>query len=69
MSTYMYKKAFGSNQFGYGSAIAVFIILESMLVVGILNYIFTTDEDREERANMRRQRKARRERRRAGGRS
>lgn len=45
MSTYMYKKAFGSNQFGYGSAIAVFIIVESMLVVGVLRILFR-DRDR-----------------------
>jgi raffinose/stachyose/melibiose transport system permease protein len=36
MSTYMYKKAFGSNQYGYGSALAVFIILESILVISVL---------------------------------
>ena len=29
---YMYKKAFSNNQYGYGSALAVFIIIESMLV-------------------------------------
>lgn len=52
MSTYMYKKAFGSNQFGYGSAIAVFIIVESMLVVSILNRIFAMG-DRKERKQFR----------------
>ena len=36
LSTYMYKKAFSNNQYGYGSAPAVFIIIESMLVVFIL---------------------------------
>ena len=35
LSTYMYKKAFSNNQYGYGSALAVFIIIESMLVVFI----------------------------------
>ncbi|MCC8066125.1 MAG: sugar ABC transporter permease [Clostridiales bacterium] len=49
MSTYMYKKAFGSNQYGYGSAIAVFIIVESILVVGVLRWIFNGKEMREER--------------------
>ncbi|MDE6995503.1 MAG: sugar ABC transporter permease [Lachnospiraceae bacterium] len=47
MSTYMYKKAFSSNQYGYGSAIAVFIIVESMLVVSVLRTVFTTKEDRQ----------------------
>ena len=28
LSTYMYKKAFSNNQYGYGSALAVFIIIE-----------------------------------------
>lgn len=59
MSTYMYKKAFGSNQFGYGSAIAVFIIVESILVVGILRIIFTNQEERQERRIRREQRKQR----------
>lgn len=41
MSTYMYKKAFLSTQFGYGSAIAVFIIVESILVVALLKGFFS----------------------------
>jgi hypothetical protein len=36
----MYKKAFSNNQYGYGSALAVFIIIESILVVIILRKIF-----------------------------
>ena len=39
MSTYMYKQAFASNKFGYGSAIAVFIIIESILAVVVLRLI------------------------------
>lgn len=58
MSTYMYKKAFGSNQFGYGSAIAVFIIVESMLVVAILNRIFTSKDEIEEKKSLRRTRRS-----------
>lgn len=41
LATYMYKKAFSNNQYGYGSALAVFIIIESMLVVFILRKIFS----------------------------
>lgn len=44
LSTYMYKKAFGANQFGYGSAVAVFIIVESMMVVFILQKLFAERE-------------------------
>ncbi len=44
LSTYMYKKAFSSNQYGYGSTVAVFIILESILVVFILRKIFSEKE-------------------------
>lgn len=44
LSTYMYKKAFPSNQYGYGSTVAVFIILESILVVFILRKIFSEKE-------------------------
>ena len=39
MSTYMYKKAFLSTQFGYGSAVAVFIIIESIMVVALLRIV------------------------------
>ncbi|SHO50363.1 carbohydrate ABC transporter permease [Anaerocolumna xylanovorans] len=49
MSTYMYKKAFSSNQYGYGSTLAVFIIIESILVVSLLRAGFTSREDRETR--------------------
>ena len=49
MSTYMYKKAFSSNQYGYGSALAVFIIIESILVVYTLRKLFTSKEEKEER--------------------
>ena len=45
MSTYMYKKAFLSTQFGYGSAIAVFIILESIVVVALLRGLYAVDRD------------------------
>ena len=41
MSTYMYKQAFTNNQYGYGSALAVFIIIESILIIFILRKIFT----------------------------
>ena len=49
MSTYMYKKAFSSNQYGYGSALAVFIIIESILVVLYVGKVFTTKEEKEAR--------------------
>lgn len=49
MSTYMYKKAFSSNQYGYGSALAVFIIIESIIVVSILRGVFASREDRQSR--------------------
>ncbi|MDR1324971.1 MAG: sugar ABC transporter permease [Treponema sp.] len=45
MSTYMYKKAFGSNQYGYGSALAVFIILESILVISVLHLFSRTQKE------------------------
>jgi len=54
LSTYMYKKAFGANQFGYGSAVAVFIIVESMLVVFILQKLFNEKEPYEAGAKRKR---------------
>lgn len=60
MSTYMYKKAFSSNQYGYGSALAVFIIIESILVVFLLRSVFTSKDDRDARKLERMQRRQRR---------
>ena len=40
MSTYMYKQAFTNNQYGYGSALAVFIIIESVLIIFVMRKIF-----------------------------
>ena len=60
MSTYMYKKAFSSNQYGYGSALAVFIIIESILVVYTLRKLFTSKEKKEERKMEKERRRQRR---------
>lgn len=42
VTTYMYKKAFSTIQYGYGSSIAVFIVLESLLAVLIIRTIFNS---------------------------
>ena len=60
MSTYMYKKAFSSDQYGYGSALAVFIIIESILVVYTLRKLFTSKEEKEERKMEKERRRQRR---------
>ena len=60
MSTYMYKKEFSSNQYGYGSALAVFIIIESILVVYTLRKLFTSKEEKEERKMEKERRRQRR---------
>lgn len=36
VATYMYKTAFSMSNFGYGSALAVFILLESLVAVGVV---------------------------------
>lgn len=54
LSTYMYKKAFGANKFGYGSAVAVFIIIESILVVAILQMLFRERDAQPEKRRSRR---------------
>lgn len=40
VTMYMYKKAFSSMQYGYGSTIAVFIVLESIIAVSIIAMVF-----------------------------
>lgn len=47
VTTYMYKTAFSSARYGYGSAIAVFIALESILAVFILRKIFDRPNEKE----------------------
>lgn len=47
MSTYMYKQAFSNNNFGYGSALAVFIIIESILVVALIRGLFKDRQGRQ----------------------
>ncbi|MDB5053359.1 MAG: Sugar transporter permease [Bacilli bacterium] len=45
VATYMYKQAFSSMHYGYGSAIAVFIAIECFLLVGLVNKIFRLQKD------------------------
>lgn len=39
VATYMYKTAFSMSNFGYGSTLAVFILVESLIAVGIVKKI------------------------------
>ena len=39
VATYMYKPAFTSTKFGYGSAISMFMLVESLLAVGIIRAV------------------------------
>jgi len=38
VATYMYKTAFNSTNFGYGSAISVFLLVESLIAVSFVRY-------------------------------
>jgi raffinose/stachyose/melibiose transport system permease protein len=40
VATYMYKQAFSSMYYGYGSAVAVFIAIECFILVGLVMKIF-----------------------------
>jgi raffinose/stachyose/melibiose transport system permease protein len=44
VATYMYKQAFGSMFYGYGSAIAIFIVLECFLLVVAIRGIYQVKE-------------------------
>ncbi len=37
VATYMYKTAFNSADFGYGSTLAVFLVIECLVAVGLIN--------------------------------
>lgn len=45
VATYMYKTAFTSMKYGYGSAIAVFLAVESVVFVSILRAIMSRREE------------------------
>lgn len=44
VTTHMYKTAFSTMQYGYGSAIAFFIVVECLLIVGAFRKILLTKE-------------------------
>lgn len=41
MATYMYKTAFSTMQYGYGSAIAVFLVLESFVAIALIRKAYS----------------------------
>ncbi len=45
VATYLYKVLFNSSHFGYGSAIAVFLVVECLLIVAILQKVFRRDKE------------------------
>ena len=44
VSTYLYKTIFTSSNFGYGSAIAVFLAIECLVIVAIIRRTFRSEE-------------------------
>jgi raffinose/stachyose/melibiose transport system permease protein len=48
VATYMYKTAFNATRFGYGSAMSVFLLVESLLAVGLLRFIQIKSASNEE---------------------
>jgi raffinose/stachyose/melibiose transport system permease protein len=45
LTTYMYKRAFTSTDFGYASAISVFIVVECLVAVGLIILLFRRKAD------------------------
>ena len=41
-SMYMYKQAFSSQKYGYGSAVAMFIVMESLMLAVLIQWISTS---------------------------
>lgn len=44
VSTYMYKTLFNQSNFGYGSAVATFLVIECLLIVAIIRKAFSATE-------------------------
>lgn len=47
VATYMYKVAFNSTNFGYGSAVSMFLLFESLIAVGIVRLVSMRSEKKE----------------------
>lgn len=45
VSTYLYKVMFNSSHFGYGSAIAVFLVVECLVIVAVLRRVFRSESE------------------------
>ena len=45
LTTYMYKTAFTSTDFGYASTIAVFIVVECLVAVGLILFMLKRKAD------------------------
>jgi raffinose/stachyose/melibiose transport system permease protein len=50
VATYMYKTIFNSSDFGYGSAMGVFLTVECLVIVAIVRKVFKIDTGAEETA-------------------
>lgn len=46
VSTYLYKVLFNSSHFGYGSAIAVFLVVECLVIVAVLQRVFRPKKEK-----------------------
>lgn len=44
VATHMYKTIFTSSDFGYGSAVAMFLVVECLVIVAIIRRVFRSEE-------------------------